>query len=75
MIHVMYFDLNKVSADEACQVHEQISDFFSKNGDIVLTMPLGLSWIQDYPLTELKNFRDYLTAIIERTEVRQINDL
>ena len=74
MIHVMYFDLNKVSVDEACQVHKQVSDFFSKDGDIVLTMPLGLSWIQDYPLTELKNFRDYLTEIIEKAEEKQ-NDL
>lgn len=45
------------------------------DGDDVITMPLGLSWIPDYPLTELKNFRDYLSAFIERMELRQINDL
>lgn len=73
MIHIIYFDINKVSAEEAVKAHQQVCEIIP-DGDTVITIPLGLSWIPDYPLDELKNFRNYLTEIIEKAEEKQ-NDL
>ncbi len=72
MVHVIYYDKNKISFEEAHKFHQHARIAFPN--DEITTMPLGLSWIRDYPLDELKNFRDYLTEIIEKAEEKQ-NDL
>lgn len=73
MIDILLFDPNKVSPDNAREAFKQAVETFKD--DDVLCIPYGMSWIQDYPVSELKNFRDYLTALIDRTEVLQNNDL
>lgn len=72
MIHVIYYDRNKVSPEDVKKFHNHTRIAFPN--DEIVTMPLGLTWVRDYPITELNALRDYLTEIIEKAEEKQ-NDL
>ena len=73
MINILLFDQDKITPEQANEVFLEAKKVFED--DTLICLPYGMSWIQDYPVSQLKNFRDYLTALIDRTEVIENNDL
>ena len=73
MIHILKFDTNKVSFDEVKKVFENIKAALNlKPNDELIAMPIGISWLYDYPIEELIRFKEDLESIIKE---REQNDL